>query len=143
MKMKKDIPDDDKPLKPSWRVRLIRAALRSPVCSILIIAFFYFALKAFVLNISPEVNKLYMFGVVCLWLFWYLARSIFKMIFILILIVFCFYTYHTYSSREIAQCEASGGVWNEQTGKCQEKEGFWVGIFKRFHDLSVYSKDKD
>ena len=70
--------DTLEPVKPSWTRRIIIAALRSPIGAILLLAFLYFAFQAYVLHASPAMNKLYMLGIVFLWLFWFVAKNIFK-----------------------------------------------------------------
>lgn len=76
----KKIPDEIQPAKPNWRRRLLISALKSPISTILILAFLYFAFQAYVLQLSPTVNKFYMFGVLFLWVFWYVAKNVFKVI---------------------------------------------------------------
>ena len=124
----KKIPDEIQPAKPNWRRRLLISALKSPISTILILAFLYFAFQAYVLQLSPTVNKFYMFGVLFLWVFWYVAKNVFKVILLAVAIAYGAYTYHTYSTGEIARCELSGGTWNEEIGKCEEKTGFWAGM---------------
>jgi len=143
--MTKEKIDSDtlEPAKPGWRRRLLMAALRSPISTVLILGFCYFAFQAYVLNINPAVNKLYMFGVVFLWVFWFLAKNLFKIVLLAGIIAYGAYSYYTYANRHVAECEASGGVWNEQTQKCEEKTGFWAGVLRRFHDLAVYAKDEE
>lgn len=55
----KKIPDEIQPAKPNWRRRLLISALKSPISTILILAFLYFAFQAYVLQLSPTVNKFY------------------------------------------------------------------------------------
>lgn len=142
--MTKDKNSDTlEPVKLSWRRRLVIAALRSPIGAILLLAFLYFGFQAYVLNASPTINKLYMLGIVFLWIFWFVAKNIFKMILLAAAIAYGAYTYHTYANRHVAQCESSGGRWNEQTQQCEEKTGFWAGVIQRFHDLVVYAKDEE
>ncbi len=143
MTKEKNISDTLEPVKPSWSRRLIIAALRSPIGAILLLAFLYFAFQAYVLHTNPAVNKLYMLGIVFLWLFWFVAKNIFKMVLLALAIAYGAYTYHTYANRHIAECESSGRKWNEQTQTCEEKTGFWAGVTKRFQDLAVYAKDEE
>lgn len=75
----KKIPDEIQPAKPNWRRRLLISALKSPISTILILAFLYFAFQAYVLQLSPTVNKFYMFGVLFLWVFWYVAQNDFQL----------------------------------------------------------------
>ena len=49
----KKIPDEIQPAKPNWRRRLLISALKSPISTILILAFLYFAFQAYVLQLSP------------------------------------------------------------------------------------------
>lgn len=44
----KKIPDEIQPAKPNWRRRLLISALKSPISTILILAFLYFAFQAYV-----------------------------------------------------------------------------------------------
>lgn len=143
MEKTKNLPDEIKPAKRSWYRRILIAALRSPISTILIVSFFYFGFQAYVLGQSPISNKLFMFGAVFLWLFWFVAKNIFKLILLALVIAYGAYSYHTFSTREIAQCESSGREWNEQTGACQEKTGFWAGVMKRFQDLATYAAEED
>lgn len=131
--------DTLEPVKPSWTRRIIIAALRSPIGAILLLAFLYFAFQAYVLHASPAMNKLYMLGIVFLWLFWFVAKNIFKVVLLAVAIAYGAYSYHTYANRHVAQCEASGGYWNKQTQKCEEETGFWAGVFRRFNDLADYA----
>ena len=43
----KKIPDEIQPAKPNWRRRLLISALKSPISTILILAFLYFAFQAY------------------------------------------------------------------------------------------------
>ena len=139
----KKIPDEIQPAKPNWRRRLLISALKSPISTILILAFLYFAFQAYVLQLSPTVNKFYMFGVLFLWVFWYVAKNVFKVILLAVAVAYGAYTYHTYSTGETARCELSGGTWNEEIGKCEEKTGFWAGVMKRFQDLGTYAREDE
>lgn len=136
-----NVPDELKPARPSWYKRIIMTVLRSPLSSIIIILFLYCGAQAFLLNINPTGNKLYMLCLVFIWIFWYVARTLFQLILLAIIIAYGVSLYHDYSTREISQCEASGGEWNEQTQRCEEKTGFWAGVFKRFHDLADYAEE--
>ena len=53
----KKIPDEIQPAKPNWRRRLLISALKSPISTILILAFLYFAFQAYVLQLSPMSLK--------------------------------------------------------------------------------------
>ena len=136
-----NVPDELKPARPSWYKRIIMTVLRSPLSSIIIILFLYCGAQAFLLNINPTGNKLYMLCLVFIWIFWYVARTLFQLILLAIIIAYGVSLYHDYSTREISQCEASGGEWNEQIQRCEEKTGFWAGVFKRFHDLADYAEE--
>ena len=84
----KKIPDEIQPAKPNWRRRLLISALKSPISTILILAFLYFAFQAYVLQLSPTVNKFYMFGVLFLWVFWYVAKNVFKVILLAVAVAY-------------------------------------------------------
>ena len=135
-----EVPDTIKPAM-SIKKRILMSAVRSPLSTILILLFAYFGIKAFVFHIDTFTNQLYMIILVFLWVFWYVAQNLFKLILLAIAIAYGASVYHEYSTREISQCEASGGQWNEQTERCEEKTGFWAGIFKRFQDLSDYAEE--
>ncbi len=136
-----NIPDELKPARPSWHKRILMTALRSPLSTTIILLFLYCGIQAFLLNINPTGNKLYMICLIFIWIFWYVARNLFQLILLAIIIAYGVSLYHDYSTREISQCEASGGEWNEQTEQCEEKTGFWAQVFKRFHDLAIYAED--
>ena len=63
----KKIPDEIQPAKPNWRRRLLISALKSPISTILILAFLYFAFQAYVLQLSPTVNKFCFCGYSGMW----------------------------------------------------------------------------
>lgn len=136
-----EVPDTIKPAM-SIKKRILMSALRSPLSTIMILLFAYFGIQAFILHINTATNQIYMVILIFLWVFWYVARNIFKLILLAVVIAYGASLYHEYSTREISQCEASGGQWNEQTSQCEEKTGFWAGVFKRFQDLSDYADEK-
>lgn len=139
----KTIPDEIKPARRSWSRRILITALRSPISTILILSFLYFGFQAYVLGSSPITNKFFMLGTLFLWLFWFVAKNVFKLVLLAVIIAYGAYSYHTFSTRKMAQCEASGGSWNEQTETCEERTGFWPGVIKRFQDLANYSQQEE
>ena len=136
-----EAPDTIKPAI-SIKKRILMNAIRSPLSTIMILLFACFGIQAFVLHINTTTNQFYMIILIFLWIFWYVARNIFKLILLAVAIAYGASLYHEYATREMSQCEASGGQWNEQTERCEEKTGFWASIFKRFHDLSDYAEEK-
>lgn len=137
---KSHIPDELKPIRPSLGKRILIAALSSPLSTIIILLFLYCGAQAFLFKINPVSNQLCMVGLLLLWIFWYIARNVFKLVMLAIIIAYGASVYHEYSTKEISTCEAANGEWNEQTQQCEEKTGFWAGIFKRFQDLADYAE---
>lgn len=104
-----------------WR-RLLRICLKSPVNILLALAILYYAAQVYVLGINPVYNKMIMFGLMGLWLLWLLARSLFKLILLLIVAGGLAYGWYWYSTREIRACEEAGRVWNKEKNVCEDKK---------------------
>ena len=126
-----------------WYIRLVLAAIKSPVQTALLCMLLYFACKGYVFQIEPITNKMYMVGVLIVGLLWFMAKNILKIILLAGLIAYGFYMYHTVETRELHACETSGGTWNEKTQKCEEKTGFWSSVVDRFSDLEKYISEQD
>ena len=106
--------------KTTWWKKLLKLGLKSPVNAIFIVAVIYCALQAFVFDNSLH-SKVVLFAVVCLWAFWFVAKQVFAALIALGLLCSGGYLYYEYSHKEIKKCEATGGYWNKETKKCEEK----------------------
>lgn len=113
--------------KPSLLKRIILSALKSPINTVLLVLLLYFGLKAYAFD-GTLLDKLTAFGVLALWMFWFIAKH---MLMILLLILFLSggaYFYYEYTHQQEKECEANGGEWNRKTKVCEEKQGFWSYI---------------
>ena len=116
--------------KKSIFLRILGICLRSPIGTLFALALIYFAFQAYVLGNSPLINKGIMLGICILWGLWFLARNMFKLLLVIVILIFAAYGYYAYNQREIAKCEAAGGVWNKETGICEEKLSLWQRLEK-------------
>lgn len=71
--------------KRSRGVRLLALMLTSPVNTLFILALAYYAFQIYVLNNSPLLNKAIMLGIACLWILWFAAKNLIKLLLLLIL----------------------------------------------------------
>ena len=71
--------------KRSRGVRLLVLMLTSPVNTLFILALAYYAFQIYVLNNSPLLNKAIMLGIACLWILWFAAKNLIKLLLLLIL----------------------------------------------------------
>lgn len=110
--------------KPGLLKHILLSALKSPVNTILFLAFAYFGLKAYVFG-DAFMDKLIMFGILALWMFWFIAKHMLIILMLLILLGGSAYFYYEYLHQQEKECEASGGAWNVKTKTCEEKQGFW------------------
>lgn len=93
--------------------------VHSPVRSVFIVLLMYFGVR--VLIFDGLADKLFLTGVFILWLFWFFAKNMIKILLVLIVLGAAGHAYYRYSHQEQIQCEESGGVWNKQTKTCDEK----------------------
>ena len=87
----------------------------------------YYAFQIYVLNNSPLLNKAIMLGIACLWILWFAAKNLIKLLLLLILAGTAVYGYAT---RDVRKCEENGGVWNKESKTCEEKTGWLHEIQK-------------
>ena len=116
--------------KRGWGGRLLGLMLASPVNTLFVLALAYYAFQTYVLDNSPLLNKAIMLGIICLWILWFAAKNLIKLLLILALVAAAVYGYYSYSTRDARQCEESGGVWNKETKSCEEKTGLLHSIQK-------------
>ncbi|MBQ8464940.1 MAG: hypothetical protein IJ545_02905 [Alphaproteobacteria bacterium] len=106
--------------KSKWWQKLLKLGLKSPVNTVFVLALIYFSLQAFVFDNSMH-SKVVLFGVICLWAFWFVAKQVFAALIALGLLCSGGYLYYEYTHKEIKKCEASGGYWNKETKTCEAK----------------------
>ena len=122
--------------KRSRGVRLLALMLTSPVNTLFILALAYYAFQIYVLNNSPLLNKAIMLGIACLWILWFAAKNLIKLLLLLILVNVAqirgpaVYGYYGYATRDARKCEENGGVWNKESKTCEEKTGWLLEIKK-------------
>ena len=104
--------------------KLLGLVLTSPVNTLLGLALAYFAFQAYVLDNSPLLNQTAALGVICLWVLWFVAKNIIKLLFILLLGGVAVFSYYNYINRDARLCEENGGVWNDASQTCEEKTGW-------------------
>lgn len=109
--------------KVKWWKKLLKVMIKSPINSIFVISVIYCVVQAFVF--SPTFyNKVLLFAVVCLWVFWFLAKQIFIVLILLGLLCSGGYLYYEYTHKEIRECEEAGRYWNSETKTCEENVPF-------------------
>ena len=126
--------------KQKWFTRLLFRVLKSPVNTIFLAAMLYYAFLGFVVQNNPLADRLVFFAVVGLWLLWLLAKNVFKLILLAVVIAACAYGYYAYTHKAIAECEASGGEWNKETKKCEAKRSWWEKAMKLWDDYVAADK---
>lgn len=94
------------------------------------LALAYYAFQIYVLNNSPLLNKAIMLGIACLWILWFAAKNLIKLLLLLILAGTAVYGYYGYATRDARKCEENGGVWNKESKTCEEKTGWLLEIQK-------------
>ncbi len=100
----------------------------SPVRSVFIVLLLYFAIIVWLFD--GLADKLFLVGVFVLWLFWFFAKNMIKVLLFLVILGAAGHAYYQYSHREQIQCEESGGVWNKKTKTCDEKSLIRVWLEK-------------
>lgn len=109
--------------KFGWLTRFFKTFLLSPVNIIFAIALAWFAFRAYM--VEPTLtNKLIVYGIAGLWIFWIVARYMIILFVVIALLGGGYYAYYQYSTREIRKCEAAGGEWNKETKTCEAKKTF-------------------
>ena len=103
---------------------ILLVALKSPINTILFLAFSYFGLKAYVFG-DALIDKLIMFGILALWMFWFIAKHMLMILLLILLLGGGAYFYYEYTHQQEKECEANGGEWNRDTKVCEERQGFW------------------
>ena len=122
--------------KRSWTGKILKTLLLSPVNITFAVASVYLGMKAY--SWEPSFpNQIIFFAVIGLWIFWIVARYMVVLFVILALAGSGYYAYHQYSTREMRQCEAAGGVWNKETKTCEEKVGFVEKFISRAKQLVI------
>ncbi len=110
------------------------------------VAFFlfsaYYALLAYVFQVSPTTNKMMLIGVCCLWLIWIFAKAVIKIILALLLVVFVIVGWYHVSHYDEIQCKNNDGVWNAETQSCEEKLSLWQRVQKLWQSRTEVKVEK-
>ncbi len=85
----------------------------------------YYALLAFVLQISPTENKIMLVGVIVLWLLWVFAKAIITLVLSIVIVLLMLYGWYYYTHYDEIVCKNNGGVWNSKEQICEEKIDIW------------------
>ncbi len=113
--------------KPGLLKRIVLSALKSPINTVLLVLLLYFGLKAYAFD-GTLLDKLTAFGVLALWMFWFIAKHMLIILVLLVLLGGSAYFYYEYAHQQEKECERNGGEWNDQTKTCEEKQSFWSYI---------------
>ena len=129
--------------KSSLGLRFLKRCLLSPVNTALGGAVLYFAVRVYFFD-SSFSDKALLCGAVALWIFWFLAKQIFTLLLVLVLLGGGAYTYYHYSRLEAIKCEDAGGYWNDNTKTCEAKRSLWEKIQNFFAgEQAVKDKSAD
>ena len=120
--------------KQSKIVEGLRVLISSPINTLLAIALLYFATKVYLFN-GTMTDKLFMLGVMGIWIFWFIIKHIFAMIILLILAGGATYWHYSHLQELKAECEQNGGSWNTETKRCEEKHSLWQDFQNNIKDL--------
>lgn len=122
------------PVKSKWWFKLLKRCLLSPVNTLFVLVVAYFGIKVYAFDTAIS-DKLMLFGAIGLWLFWFLAKQIFILLLILLILCSGGYWCYTYSRQEAIKCEQSGGYWNSNTKTCETKKS----LVDKFKDIFAKS----
>ncbi len=117
--------------KQSLLKRISLFCLRNIVNLIFFLSLSYYALATYIFGINPITNKVIMIGILMLWFFWFLARTLFKLLFLLLFVLAIIYGWYLFSTREKRSCEEAGRFWNEEQQICEDKKS----IMEQIQDL--------
>ena len=112
----------------------LRVLISSPVNTLLAITLLYFATKVYLFN-GTMTDKLFMLGVMGIWIFWFIIKHIFAMIILLILAGGATYWHYSHLQELKTECEQNGGSWNAETKRCEEKHSLWQEFQNKIKDL--------
>lgn len=113
--------------------RLGWAALTSPINTLLAIGLAYFAAKVYLFD-GDFTDKLAMFVIIGLWIFWFIAKHMLLLFILLALAASGVYWHYTHWQQVQAECEQNGGYWNSKTKTCEENQSFWQQIQHKWQD---------
>ena len=127
--------------KGNWFIKILKKCLFSPINTFFFLALIYFGLQAYVF--SPSIgNKISMYAVIVLWIFWFIAKYLIILIFVLAIIGGGAYMYYEHTQKEVRKCEDAGGYWNKNTKSCEKKLTLWEKISKLF-EIDTKSPPKE
>ena len=131
---------DNEQGKKSWGKRLLWWPVKSPLTFVCVMALLYFGFQTYVLENSPEMNKLVMLAIISAWIILFILKHLLVLIILLIVAVGIFYAYYQYTNRPRIECEEKGGIWLEETQTCEEKKGIMAEIQKAINKGKKYIK---
>ncbi len=102
----------------------------------------YYALLAYVFQISPTTDKMMLIGICCLWLIWIFAKAVIKIVLVLLLVVFVIVSWYHVSHYDEIQCKNNDGVWNAENQSCEEKLGLWQRVQKLWQSRTEVKVEK-
>lgn len=128
--------------KSNWLARAGLFFIKSPVNMIFALALAYFASKAYLFS-GGLTDKLIMFGIIGLWMFWFIAKHILILALTLVLLGGGAYWYYSYTHQAENECRENGGEWNKKTKTCEEKSGWLAKVQKLWAEyLASDSKER-
>lgn len=125
--------DNTQEVKQSLFKRIGLFCLRNIVNLIFFLSLSYYAIATYVLGVDPIMNKVVMIGILMLWFFWFVARTLFKLLFMLLFVLVIMYGWYLFSTREKRSCEEAGRVWNAEQQVCEDKKSIMEQIQELWH----------
>lgn len=133
--------ETEAPKKTKWWKKLLKMIIKSPVNTLFGLAVICFGAQAYMFD--PTItNKIALFAIIGLWVFWFLAKQAFMLLITLGLLIGGASMYYTYTHQEAKKCEEAGGYWNSNTQVCEEKRSWWDKV-KAYFNKTVQSKPEE
>ena len=114
--------------KDSWIKKVLKWLFLSPVNAVFILLLTYYGVRIFLLGQDSMAVKAQGAGVLFLWILWFAAKSIIKLLFVVMLVLAVAYGWYQYSRHDEIVCKDNGGNWNRELKICEEKLTLWQQI---------------
>ena len=87
--------------KESFIIRFLSICVKAPVTIFFLSLLGYFAFQTYILDNSPFTNKIIIFCLLILWVIWFLARHMIKVLIIVCIVGAIAYAYYTHTQQQI------------------------------------------
>ncbi len=114
----------------SFFKRILSLIFKSPVSLLFIGAILWFLAKIYIIGQDTLLNKAYLIGICGLWIFWFVAKSFFKILLLILFAAGLFLGYYYLTNYNEITCKNNGGYWNSELTVCEEKLNMWQQIQK-------------